>query len=385
MSVSAIVQPRTDVHAPSDGTHENMGPSFPVHSDSMPSPRDGGLTGMEFRPIAACDLMNQVSEDLNWVWEQYLPVGSVAILAAKPKVGKSTLVYELAVKVAKGEPFLDRATTHGGVLILAVEEHQRDIRNRLDALGASEAANIYVHVGPLLSGARVLQDIEQFVQDKAINLIVVDTFGMFWSVRDETNAVEVSTAMRPILSLARLSGACILLIHHLRKADGQDGDDIRGSSALFASVDQGLVLKRSQSPIRRVLSARGRYAETPPELTIELTDTGYRALGDSPAANHAMKEQRVWEALLDYPQTLEEVAQKAQISAKKAREHLKKLAQQGRAAISGEGVKYDPFLYSRGRPGSADSIPSSPSPLEEKQEMESVKPTVDEAGTVNAA
>jgi hypothetical protein len=97
--------------------------------------RPGPLHEKNFAPLRASDLLAETPEVTEWIFEEYLPAGSLALLAGKPKEGKTTLVYELAVKVAQGQPFLGRSVRQGGVLILAVEEHRRDVSMRLHTWG----------------------------------------------------------------------------------------------------------------------------------------------------------------------------------------------------------------------------------------------------------
>src|SRR5215510_6246446 len=111
--------------------------------------RPGPLHESNFAPRRASDLLAETPEPTEWIFEEYVPVGSLALLAGKPKEGKTTLAYELAVRVAQGHPFLGRSVRQGGVLILAVEEHPRDVRMRLHTLGAADLDNLHVHVSPL--------------------------------------------------------------------------------------------------------------------------------------------------------------------------------------------------------------------------------------------
>ena len=46
----------------------------------------------------------------------------MSVFAAKPKVGKSTFARNLAMAVARGNPFLGRNTAKGPVVYLALEE-----------------------------------------------------------------------------------------------------------------------------------------------------------------------------------------------------------------------------------------------------------------------
>ena len=234
--------------------------------------KDRDVEERQFHPLPATVLMDQdLEEQIPWVFEDYLPVGSLVILAAKPKVGKTTLAYQLAVKVAKGEAFLERSTRQGGVLILALEEHPRDVRLRLKELGGG-LDNLYVHSGGLEPNQKNMETIEAFVKEHRITLILVDTLAMFWRLDDENDPSRLTKVVKPLLQLARHTGACVLLIHHFRKSEGEQGDEIRGSGALLASVDVAVRLYRDANCSRRILKAVGRYADTPAELVIELQD-----------------------------------------------------------------------------------------------------------------
>jgi hypothetical protein len=84
-----------------------------------------------FRPVDIGKLLQEEDAEVPWIVEGYLAEGGFTVLAGAPKLGKTTLAYECVVAVAAGNPFLDRATVHGKVLILAVEEHRRDVALRL--------------------------------------------------------------------------------------------------------------------------------------------------------------------------------------------------------------------------------------------------------------
>src|SRR5262249_51699734 len=154
-----------------------------------------------------------------------------------PKEGKTTVSYELAVKVALGLPFLGRQTRQGAVVILAVEEHGRDVGIRLRNLGATTCEKLYVHIGPLQPSPTVLAAMTRFARERDVKLILVDTLAAFWRIENENDAAEMTKVIKPLLQLARESDACVLLNHHARKSEGSYGDEIRGSGALFGLVD----------------------------------------------------------------------------------------------------------------------------------------------------
>lgn len=334
--------------------------------------KDGGYDERQFNPMSAPKFVDAyVEEDIEWVFEDYLPSGGVVVLAAKPKVGKTTLAYQLAVKIAKGEMFLERSTMQGGVLILALEEHPRDVKLRLEKLGGT-VENLYVHTGSLTPNEENFAAIERFVKERGVKLILVDTLAMFWRLDDESDASKMTRAMKPLITLARRTNAAVLLIHHHRKAsaEGNDGDEIRGSIALQASVDVTVSMTRPNGNVR-LLKSRGRYADTPEQLSVELRDGEYFVI-DGDAETVAQEKERLTSALTAEPQSLDDLAVRAKVQKKRAYGRIKELVSEGRARIHGKGVRGAPYLYSAVVDDSLSSVPSS---LEEEVKEQVEEPS----------
>lgn len=314
----------------------------------MSAPENAPPHETNFSPLHVTDFLDvrQEEDKIEWVLEDYLPQGGLVLIAGKPKEGKTTLIYELAVKVAKGLPFLNRVTHPAGVLILGLEEHPRDMRLRLRSLAADDNTNLFVSSGNLSPTSDTFEQIKRYILEKGIALVVVDTLGVFWSVRDENDAAEVQRAIKPFLALARESGACVLLIHHARKSEGQHGDEIRGSGALLAAVDVALILKRHEIPTQRKLHANSRYSETPTEMILDLTDAGYVLLGDPAQLNRETKREKMKAALTENYEKAEILTQRAGVCRRDAQRLLNDLAQNDdEVERKGDGRKGDPYLY----------------------------------------
>jgi predicted ATP-dependent serine protease len=263
------------------------------------------------------------------------------------KTGKSTLVYRMVVCIAKGIDFLERKTEQGGVLILAVEEHPRDVERRLRRFGMTEIDPIYIHVGPVREQAEILNDIKNFIIEKKIVLVVIDSLSRFWNVQDENNNTEVIRQLSPLLEMARETNAAVLLVHHERKSGGDDGRSIRGGSALFGLVDQAIFLERRPGEVsnKRVLKTLGRYEESPPELIIELVGDDYNVLGTPEEFSETQAVERVKSVLTVEPMDVKTIAKEADTTEKLARKALEILKESGKADRSGSGKKGDPYLY----------------------------------------
>jgi len=120
------------------------------------------------------------------------------------KVGKSTFIYALSIAVARGTSFLRYPTAQGAVLIVALEEHPRDVRRRLEQFGMRADDPIYVATGPLDQRSRDIEAMESFhcrnrnrVGDRGHPNAVLGS-----RRREFTNA-EVIREVSPILELAR--------------------------------------------------------------------------------------------------------------------------------------------------------------------------------------
>jgi len=315
--------------------------------NSIPAHKSNPSHESNFHPVSADQLLSEPPEEIDWVLEDYFPVGGLGLLAAKPKEGKTTIGYELAVKVALGLPFLGRQTRQGAVLILALEEHGREVRMRLRNLGAGELDGLFVHVGPLEPTATILDSVRTFAQEHGVRLILIDTLSAFWKIENENDAAEMTKAVKPLQTLARESGACVLLIHHARKSEGKHGDEIRGSGALFAAVDVALILKRHEVKTQRLLQAQSRYPETPSELVVELRESGYVALGDPASVGKATRLSKLTATLSEQWEQAEMIVKRAGLSTREGYRLLNILVEKGKVLRDGKGRKGSPYLFKR--------------------------------------
>jgi len=341
--------------------------------DFLPSPIGVARKESNFAPRTAAEIMSGPPPVIEWLWDRYLPVGALVLHAAYMKTGKSTFTFALALAVAQGRPFLGFATRQSGVLILAVEEHVRDWHLRLLRFGLRRDDPIHVHSGPLTPGPDTFEALHKYIVEHKIGLVVLDTLSRYWiqTISDENDNIQVQRAVEPFLNLAHEIGISVLLVHHERKAGGEEGRGIRGASALFGIVDQALLLERHASLLRtqRVLRTFGRYSESPPELVIELQNDEYINCGQLEQVDAQQLVARVLGALSYAPQDRNQIAAKARLSAKQ----ITPVLEDPRHGVirEGRGVKSDPYTYRR---GAEDSLPSRP-PSKGKEEVRPIAAT----------
>jgi hypothetical protein len=180
-------------------------------------------------------------------------------------------------------------------------------------------------------------------------LVIVDPLFRFTRVKDANDYAAVTTALEPLGTLARETGAGVLAVHHLGKGDREGGDSILGSTAIFAAVDTALLLKRTEK--YRTLGSVQRYGEDLEEITLTWDPTA-RTMAAGPSRDIA--DQAVTgDAILDYLATVKEpVEEKIILEQVEGRrgvkvKALRALVEAGRVSKTGRGGKADPFKYAR--------------------------------------
>jgi DNA-binding transcriptional ArsR family regulator len=345
---------------------------------SRSSPDIAGRAGREsgtFTLTTLGDLLAEPEEAVAWLVEGLLPSGGVSLLAAKPKVGKSTTARCLALCVARGMPFLGRATVQGPVVYLALEEKRAEVAKHFRRLGATEADPIHIHVGAAPEAA--LEALAAVIDECYPALVIVDPLLRLVRVRDANDYAEVTRALEPVIELARLSGSHIMLIHHASKGERTGGDAILGSTALFGSVDTALLMKRNPIDGQRTIESIQRYGVDLPESVIVLDEeTGRVTLAGTVAERRQREvEEAVLNVLSDRPMTEQEVREAVQMQGLAVSRALRSLVERGLVERSGTGRRGDPYRYTRAREageGESNSLLAlpaiSPEEPEEKEE-----------------
>jgi putative DNA primase/helicase len=292
------------------------------------------------------DLLNEPEEKVSWLIPNKLPLGGISVLAAKPKVGKSTLARCLALAIARGEIFLGCQTTRGPVIYLALEEKRSEVRRHFADLGATGEESIHIHCAAAPQDAMI--ELCRLTAEIRPVLIIIDPLFKFVRIRDEKAYAEVCQAIEPLLTLAREMHVHVMLVHHCGKAERADAmDAILGSTAIFGGVDSALVLKRSDR--YRTLKSEQKYGVDWPETILEFdTETRWVSLG---AEKSEAEATRIAEAIISYlggteePRTRVEIEAHVEGRTTHKRAALKSLCATGEVSESGAGSKGDPLRY----------------------------------------
>jgi len=315
----------------------------PLPAPALPIEQARVSSRLTFIPLG--DLMSQPEEEVRWVVVDRLPAAGISLIAGRPKAGKSTLARCLVLAVARGEPWLGFPTLQGSVLYLALEEKETEVRRHFEAMGASGDEPVFIY------SARAPQDgvtlLRQAAEERRPRLIIVDPLLRLVRVRDANDYALVTAALEPLLALARETEAHVLAVHHLGKGNHQAGDAILGSTAIFATVDTSLILKRSDK--YRTLSSIQRYGEDLEEIVL-VFDPETRSVMAGPPRQEA-DELHLASGILAYLGARREPVEEAEIheSVEGRRavkvKTLRRLVEEGRVVRSGQGRKGAPYHY----------------------------------------
>ena len=176
-----------------------------------------------------------------------LPQG-LCVLGGAPKVGKSWLVLDWCIRIAKGEPIWDMETTRGTTLYLCLEDTLQRVQHRVYCMSDEAAHNAYfaTAVGTLAD------DLESQISSFLLShpdtvLIVVDTFQMVRGNSAEPSYRGDYQDMQKLKRIADAYNITVLLVHHLRKQGDRDPvNRLSGTTGISGAVDAVFVLDRKE-------------------------------------------------------------------------------------------------------------------------------------------
>jgi hypothetical protein len=271
-------------HRRKRGADPLTGDALAKHSPST-TPRTVEVKGKAMRVLGVLLASLMANPTLLAAPEMVIPffaaVGRLTMLAAREKLGKSTLAAFLAAAVSCGGELWGHLVKKGVVLWVGLEEDPGDAVRRFVEMGA-DPENIVML--PRLAAVRPLEQLEAEIVAHRPRLVVIDSLAAFYQeIEDENGAAAWTKQLMPLVQLARSSGAAIVLLHHANRAQGS----YRGSSAIGAAMDMILEMSESTTDANvRHIKPRGRWKVEPYALRYELSN-GWTFVGGGAGAEMA--------------------------------------------------------------------------------------------------
>jgi hypothetical protein len=199
-----------------------------------------------------------------WLYGDVYIRSFVSVLASSGGAGKTTLYVAEALALVTNRALLGIQPAEAtGVWLMNLEDPMDEMERRIAAaaihfgVGQDDiAGRLFVDAGrrqPLVvavqsrDGVTIHQPIVDAVvaqiRAKNIGLLVVDPFVASHGVNENDNQA-INSVLALWRLIADLTGCCIVLIHHVRKPNGEEMtiDSVRGGSAIIGAVRTARVL-----------------------------------------------------------------------------------------------------------------------------------------------
>jgi hypothetical protein len=222
-------------------------------------------------PVELTELMQRdYPDDPGLVAGGLLIRRGLGIIGGSAKLGKSSLVLNLVLERAAGQPWLGFATSPGVTLVVQAEIPEPQLQKRLGimlkgrALPPVGAVHFVTDRRIKLDRPEGLARLRQIIERLRPDLLILDPLARFMA-GDENATRDMGAIVAALDELIQDYDLAVLLVHHTGKqSDAREGGHrLRGNSALFAAADTVLILDRADDGYKLGLELRHGPASDP--------------------------------------------------------------------------------------------------------------------------
>ena len=228
-------------------------------------------------------------EDVNFLWDPYLPVGKLTILEGDPGLGKTFLALNICTIISNGWPLPgpdgrpSAYTSPGNILFMTAEDGLADtLAPRLEKMGA-DRSKIYC-----LTGWRTSDDqdeVEQAFTLADVNilraaleevrpvLVVIDPLQAYIGGVDMHRANETRPLLAGLAKLAEEFNCAVLTIRHLSKGGAKALYRGLGSIDFTAAARSVLLVGQEPETEKKAMAhVKSSLAKNGPTLCFDISD-----------------------------------------------------------------------------------------------------------------
>lgn len=201
---------------------------------------------MRFQPTHCDEFAQFVATE--WIIKGVLPRAELGIVFGESGSGKTFKVLDLAMAVATGAEWRQRAV-HQGAVVYVAAEGSGGFRKRLRAHAQHhglDLAGVPLYVIP--AAPNLLQKADALDVCRAVNslgvktsLVIIDTLAQTTAGGNENSGEDMGLALSHCKGIHKATGAMVLLVHHSGKDTSKGA---RGWSGLRAACDVELEVTR---------------------------------------------------------------------------------------------------------------------------------------------
>lgn len=225
---------------------------------------DNNIRAKRLKKYATLDELDEIMDDVNWLWHDWLPRGMLSLLVGDPGGGKSMAAIDWARIVTNGTcwPFCKvkcvkgkELCKAGNVVWVEAESGHKILIDRARSLNIRKdkiflpTFGLDLFAQPDLTIPEHQEYMTNMIDAKKPALVVVDSLGGA-SSGGENRVEEVRPILQYLASIAQEKDTTVLLIHHLRKQSANEDisvslSRIRGSTAISAFARTIIALERT--------------------------------------------------------------------------------------------------------------------------------------------
>ena len=190
----------------------------------------------------------------------------ISVTASAGGIGKTSAITVEALAIATGKPLLGTAVkSQANVWVINLEDpisemqmrtlaamkhyglNKEDIKGRLFVDGEDTMSITLAAEGRdgLITNDALLEHMTKKIKENNIGVVILDPFVSAHLVNENNNG-SIQAVVAMLRKLARDTNTSIMLVHHIRKTNGEDAtvDSIRGAGSLIGAARAARVINR---------------------------------------------------------------------------------------------------------------------------------------------
>ena len=213
-----------------------------------------------FPPIVVetwAEFSAKAGETVECLVDDLIPKGSIALIGAAAKAGKTWLGLALGLSASAGKPFLGHAVTQGPVLYVAMEGHRTGLRIRVGAMarglgldpdhGLARLHFVYKPRGLNLLDVKWAAALIEGAQKLGAVLVVLDVLRASAKIRETGEGKDDLRRLVEHLAPLTDDGVTVAPLHHFKKwsrdnSDAPIEERLSGSGDVWGIADAGLFI-----------------------------------------------------------------------------------------------------------------------------------------------
>jgi hypothetical protein len=201
---------------------------------------------------------------IDWLWQNWIALGKVSVLAGDGGRGKSTILCDLTARATTGNTWPDGGPqcAPASVIILAAEDDVGDtLAPRLLAAGA-DLARVFVirsvrDESQRRRGFNLQADLERLEAEirkhDNVRLVIIDPVSSYLGKVDSHKNSDVRGVLEPLGEMASRLSVAILCNNHFSKGGGSANSRIIGSVAFTAQARAVFIVTPDEADESRLL------------------------------------------------------------------------------------------------------------------------------------